>query len=348
MTTAAPTTLRCAATDGAIHEVPIRAKVLDFGDDRDAWVEARRGFIGSSDIWSIVSGSKLYDTWCSKVHPDLCEPFPELSGRFGHWNEPGIAQWHAEKTGDLVVDPGDHVILVHPEIPYLAATVDRFAFHKGMWTDLELKTAGSWAKHEDERNVGYSGWEERAPYAHAMQVLEQMEVTGLELGQLHGIILTFPAEWKLWPIEPNERFRDLMFERCQTFWERHVLRDIPPPVHADDKSADRVLNLLGRPVPGRTYVLPSSMRRLGEAWDRNVRRLKRAERIVDTIKHRVKRAAIVREEDGSPVRGEDGKIERAEVLRIEEVGPINGWTWKPTRSGSSQFRRKKPSEGARA
>ena len=94
--------------------------------NREDWLEQRKDLLTASDAASILgqnpwkSAMALYAEKLGLMPPQ--EETQKM--RSGRKLQRAIAEMYSEDTGRTLVDPGEFTIAVHPEVPYVAATLD--------------------------------------------------------------------------------------------------------------------------------------------------------------------------------------------------------------------------------
>ena len=188
--------------------------------DRAAWLEWRRGGIGSSDIAAIVGLSPWatpYAVWAEKTGRHTADQGDDVVQEFGRRAEPMIAPWFGEVTG-YRARKWQHQA-VHRKWPVARATLDALVFRAPRSAApigvLELKTSG-WQRDWDE-----------LPDQYQCQVQWQLEVMDLDRGwvaALHGRRLA------VYPVDRNPEDGAWLIDQARRFWRDHVQADVPPAV----------------------------------------------------------------------------------------------------------------------
>lgn len=221
-------------------------------DNRAAWLAARRSGIGSSDAAAILGQTTWgspYSVWAEKAHGIGKDVGDSEYVRWGSVLEGPIRDEYQQRTGRRVSHAGSFAITRHPDIPWLAASLDGTVepgsgdvVIQGVY---EGKTAGG---HKAEE------WANEPPLAYQIQVQHQMAATGLQWASIACLI----GGQKLvyFDVERNQRFIDAMLEKLAAFW-RCVETKTPPDVDASaaTRSALKLLHPLDN---GQTVELPES------------------------------------------------------------------------------------------
>lgn len=215
--------------------------------EREAWLEARRGGIGSSDAAVILGISK----WKSPLQlfaekaglADITEDEKDYL-TWGHRLEPVIADAYEDETGRTTHDPGDYDVQRHGNAPWMIATIDRLVVavpadspHRPptIVADapgvLELKTTNAFRREE---------WKDEPPLAYQVQLQHQLAVTGHLWGSIAVLI---GGQSFLWTDIPrNDAFIERLMQAEEKFWQRVIKRDAPEPDAS--RSSTKILEAL--------------------------------------------------------------------------------------------------------
>lgn len=233
----------------------------------EEWMRLRGSFIGASEAAAIV-GMNPHKTagevWLSKIRAQeaLAEDAPlpdEIPNRFSYWGskqEPIVLEWFAEDTGYEVTRLG-LTICRHPELPFIAATLDaRAVSPHGDKSVVEAKTQDAFV-HMREREWGPSMSREM-PERHIIQVWQQLGVLqreGFTLGWL--AVLIGGNDARRYPVEYDAEAVEILFEQLASFWSL-VERREPPPFDYADKNALRLQRQIWNKVEGTSIVVPAN------------------------------------------------------------------------------------------
>ena len=209
--------------------------------ERAAWLAARRGFVGGSEVAAICGLSPwrtAVDLYLDKTGraPEADEPTEAM--RLGTELEDYAARRYAEATGREVRNFGFMLTRGHA-----LADLDRLvvpdgekiaAFHDEIRTDtlLECKTAGAF-------------WEDEPPLHYQTQVQLYMELTGCRFADFAVVFLAPRRDFRIYRVERDPEIGAALLARIEAFWRDFVEADTPPPAVA---LADvRALNPNARP-----------------------------------------------------------------------------------------------------
>ena len=192
----------------------------------DEWLEIRRKGIGGSDAGAICGLNKYrsaFEVYADKLGliPPKADTEPMRQGRD---LEEYVAERFCEETGKKV--RRRNAILQNSEYPFAFANVDRLIV--GENAGLECKTANS-LNLKRYKNGEY-------PSEYYCQCMHYMAVTGYKKWYL--AVLIFSTEFKVFEIERDEDEIAALMDMEREFWERNVLKKIPPaPTGTQNDSA---------------------------------------------------------------------------------------------------------------
>jgi len=213
-----------------------------------------------------------------EARPTLQEPSEGLNLRFGRHLEPFVAQEYERVTGHLTHEHPQTVF--HATHRHLFAHVDRLVSTDGrpvsdgagrILTDtlLECKTASAYTASQ----WGPS-WGDQVPASYLAQCLWYTTVTGCSVA--HLAVLLGNSDFRVYRINHDPELGGRLVEAALTFWDEHVMTGIPPA----PRNRAEVLQLHPREVRGLEVGA-------GEATLRQLRRLKRINRLSKRLEHEV-------------------------------------------------------------
>lgn len=207
------------------------------------WVDARRDVVGSSDI-PIITGSSPYRTslfslWAIKTR--LLEPEPVDAAMqelfdLGHALEPVIAARYVSMTGRPV--RRRRHLLVHPQIPWMGASLDRVSARRGERRIIEIK----WAPH---RRFAVDG-PEPVPAHVQDQVQWQLDVTGYDVADVAVLSGSTVDVYEIGPVAAYQA--DLRY--VATDFRGYVERGERPPIDGSESTAETIRRLHPRDTLG--------------------------------------------------------------------------------------------------
>lgn len=199
------------------------------GLDRDAWLEVRKGGIGSSDAAAAV-GLNPYksplELWMEKTgrassngeHAGFDDP-----RYWGTLLEPYVAVAYQQKTGRRVRKV--NAVLQHPSFPFMLANIDREVVGSAEVQILECKTAGEF---------GSRLWRDGVPEYVQIQVQHQLAVTGKAAADV--AVLLCGQQLEIFRITRDEDVIARLIVLEARFWE-YVESDTPPSADGSESSA---------------------------------------------------------------------------------------------------------------
>lgn len=193
-------------------------------DPRAAWLKERRRYLGASDVAAVLGADPYRGplaVYLSKVGED--DAAEKRWMRFGRLVEGAIAEGYREDTGRPVRDLGAHEIQVHPDVGFLAATLDR----QTEGCDLSPAPAGGPGPLECKAVAGMkaSDWKDEPPLHFQVQLMAQMACTGAQWGSLCALLGGVAIRWM--DLQRHDAFLARALPVLETFWLR-VLRREPP------------------------------------------------------------------------------------------------------------------------
>lgn len=179
---------------------------------REAWLELRKGGIGSSEVGTIL-GLNPYETpyqlWRKKKGLDA--PTPEnFAMRAGHYLEDAVSLFYQDETGNEIIksSAGDWLI-INNERPFLRVSPDRTCWKRGMARKhdnkgiVECKTT----QKEIDGDSLPQHWFCQLQYQLGVAELNWGAIAWLTAGREFGYRdLTFDKDFYDWMIEDVTRF----------------------------------------------------------------------------------------------------------------------------------------------
>lgn len=188
-------------------------------------LERRKKHIGSSDMPVILGLSPwrtAYDLWLEKTGKLMPQASSENEAMaLGHAMEGHLLRWGAQQIGDIKIIRNQ--FRVH-QAGILSCTHDALE-RTGKPIGLEAKTAGILRGFADREEWGEDKTDE-IPENYIIQCQVQLMVSGLEIVYVPALLGGRGRH--LYVVKPNKDIQDIILERAHDFWEKNVLRDIPP------------------------------------------------------------------------------------------------------------------------
>lgn len=257
---------------------------------QEAWLAARQGGVGGSEIGALIGVSEHdtpFSVWNTKMHggKDLsAEPAVE----WGHRLEDVVAEKTADVLG-LVSRPGGGLWAdAEPGREYLRVTPDRFACHPRKWRAvgvIECKTAG-----EDE------GWKSgsiaaggrgdgAAPLSYQAQVQWQLGILGLNRGWLGCLVLGQARNFYVVEVEHDPEWYAEMRDEAERFWHANVLGEEPPMHDLRHPKTEELMRYLHPAVVRPSVELPADAAEWLEGYRAAKEDVDRATARLDEIKN---------------------------------------------------------------
>jgi putative phage-type endonuclease len=232
-------------------------------------LEGRRGGIGGSEAAALYDASPWltpYQLWLGKT--GRCEPDTTKSEPphlyWGRVLEPSLRQAYAELL-DRDIGPGV-VNMTTPATGILLANTDGTITRGGT---IYVESDGEVAELEAPGDGVYEGkvttlfrkaeWDEGTPLYYVVQCQHYLAVTGLQWASVGVFVQGDRDPLRARDMLRHQSFIDEHVERCNTWWDRHVKADTPPPVDGSARTAE----MLRRTYAGTD---PESIVRLDDAF----------------------------------------------------------------------------------
>ena len=188
---------------------------------RSEWLEKKRTLLTASEVAAVLgidphnTALGVYVNKTVGYSDEQCEAFA-----FGHDMEEPLSRMYSRRTWRQVVDLGSTEIQVHPDIPWLGATLDRQVTREdGITGPLELKTVAGKRAAE---------WlTDSKPDHNQIQLQIQMSCTSASWGALAGLV--WGTDMLHEDYYFNREFFEAAYPYLEEFWGR-VQRNDPPPV----------------------------------------------------------------------------------------------------------------------
>jgi putative phage-type endonuclease len=193
--------------------------------DRAAWLAARRGFVGGSEVAALFGLSPWrtpVDVYLDKTGRATDEQEPSEALRLGTELEDYAARRYAETTGRTVRNYGYMVTRGHA-----LADVDRLivpdgekvaAFHEEVRTDgiLECKTSGV-------------PWDDEPPLHYQLQGQLYAELLDCSFVDFAVVFLAPRRDFRVFRMERDRDVGAALLDRIEAFWRESMIPDTPPP-----------------------------------------------------------------------------------------------------------------------
>ncbi len=246
---------------------------------RDRWLAARREFVTASDVAAILGEDPRRGplaVYASKVGEfEVKETLPMRRGRRF---ESAIGEEYAEQTGREVSAVPEYELLHHPDIPWLAATLDRkvlateeapdpfgtFDVYKRPGEAWLTRVSRARAPLQIKMAIGSaSHWKDDPPLGYAIQVTIEMACAGSTWGALCGLV--GPGPLKTFDLPRNDAFLEVVYPKLEAFWLAVKRREPPEADGLPGTSA--AIRQLWPTENGRTVGLGQDEQALVVKWE---------------------------------------------------------------------------------
>lgn len=183
-------------------------------NDSKEWLDKKSHSIGGSEISAILGLNPhmtAIDVYLSKVEGKQIEN--KIVMRAGTVLEPFVAELFAEETGYNVVMPAQR-LYIHKEYDYLVGSPDRFFTKDSQAGILECKTT----------SINYDD----IPEFWHLQNMWYMGIVGSDLGSVAFLKNNRAFGFK--EFDFNKELYEAMVEAAVTFWNNHILKQVPPEI----------------------------------------------------------------------------------------------------------------------
>lgn len=210
-------------------------------EDRDRWLGARTGVIGSSDVPALVglgySGQNAVTVYANKRGGAEQRFTKDQRKRFemGRIGERFVLDMFAAEKENKPVHTALPAICYHPVIEFIGASLDAFVVVDGEHRAVEAKMVGpdAWADWADDL----------PPVRHAVQLQHQLMCTGWRRGYLVGWT---GRELKIYEQERKDDLIELLEQKIARFWSDHVIAGVVPELDGSEATAEALRMLWPR------------------------------------------------------------------------------------------------------
>ncbi len=213
--------------------------------------------LGGSDVGAALGLSRYrsaVDVWMEKTGKQVGAR-DSLPLRFGKFAESFVASEYALASGTSLVI--HEAAVIHPQYEYMHGHIDRFVLNgDAPLIDedgrinashiLECKTTNPFAQSE----WGEAG-SDQVPLSYFVQCVWYMMLTNLDRTDL--AVLFGNSDFRIYEITRGLELEKMVLERAVSFWENHVLNDIPPAATSESDYK----NLFGKSTVSKTVEDPA-------------------------------------------------------------------------------------------
>lgn len=204
----------------------ILAKTADLS--REEWLKLRTQGIGGSDV-SIIAGinkfKSIFQLWLEKTGTIEPEEGDSEYTHFGTVLEPVVRKEFMERTGIKV--RAKNCIMQHDKYPFMICNLDGVIYENGELCIFEAKTASAYKEKE---------WMDNVPPEYQLQIQHYMAITGAKKTYIAALIGGNKFLYHV--VERDEEAIELIIQLEKTFWEEHVVKNLPPEIDGSDATAE--------------------------------------------------------------------------------------------------------------
>ncbi len=207
-------------------------------EDRNAWLEMRRNYLGGTDVAALVHRNKYsspFSVYADKVlgQVDLPDDASEAA-EMGLLLEP-IVKRRAERECGWVLK--ESKTYFHPQYPFLGVNPDA---ELGSDALVEIKTHGFRTASEwGEENT------DQIPDAYHVQCIWQLGITGRKVAFVVAYDTGLRSS-RYYRVDADPDYFAALVKIAVTFWNEHIVKQIPPPATGHDADADAISRIYPR------------------------------------------------------------------------------------------------------
>jgi putative phage-type endonuclease len=198
---------------------------------REQWLSERRNHIGASEVAAILGEDPRYEAlhvWARKVHGEETPDADWLA--FGRDMEAPIATLYAKRSERDVWDLGATEFQYHPDLPWLAATLDRqiSASEKYPAPDTAHGHGALEIKNIESPGMKPHEWTADNPdiLHYVIQNQIQLACVDYQWGSICGHFPYYQLPW--FDQLRDDELLKLIYPALDEFWNHNVLKKIPP------------------------------------------------------------------------------------------------------------------------
>ncbi len=247
---------------------------------RTQWLAARRQHITSTDAPAILGQSSWASPltiYCRKLG---LESEPEATERMelGSAMQVPVAEFYARRTGRAIAHVEPFLLVKHPQIPWLASSLDAFQVDKDKGRGLlEVKLS------DPEDKLAWTN-EDNVPLVHQIQLQHELLVTGAAWGTL--CCLLRGARLVYVDYDANPDFQKALVGVLGAFWSEHLCKQNPPVDGWEHPASKDAIRALYPEDAGAIVKLPPEAEQYAAEWDIADAELEIAEKTVADLKKR--------------------------------------------------------------
>jgi len=192
-------------------------------EDKQAWLEERKTYIGGSDLGSILGINNFrteLDVYFDKTAEGIAEDSASEAAYWGTVLEDVVAAEYAKRTGFKIEKPVG--LIRHKEFPFIACNLDYWVIDdEGNSHILECKTA-------NQMKVTCWGEEgtNQIPESYLYQVGYYAAITGAQ--RVDIAVLIGGQDFRIYRYDKDEVMESKLLRVARKFWNNHVMVGDPP------------------------------------------------------------------------------------------------------------------------
>ena len=219
-------------------------------------LEIRKTGLGGSDIAAALGLNpyktryELYLEKAGRIDPVNLDDSDLV--QFGNMIEKQVAEFYTHKTGIKLRKKNQTIR--HKKYPWILANIDRKV--ERVIKGVEIKNV-SW---QAAKSWGKDGSQDVAEYyvPQPMTYMLVLDYPAWDVAAYFG-----GADLRIYPLDRDREWDELIIEESHDFWHNHVLKEIPPEIDYNHPSTESALKRLYPGTNGQTIQLPEEL----EYWN---------------------------------------------------------------------------------
>jgi len=201
-------------------------------ENKQAWLEERKTYIGGSDLGAIVGCNTFrtaLDVYFEKTAKGVAE---DTAGEAAYWGtvlEDVVAAEYAKRTGFKIEKPAG--LIRHSEYPFIACNLDYLVVdNEGNSHILECKTT-----NQMKATCWGEEWTNQIPESYLYQVAYYAAITGAN--RVDIAVLIGGQDFRIYRYDKDEAMEAKLIAAAKNFWNKYVLAGVPPKPKTQEDAA---------------------------------------------------------------------------------------------------------------
>lgn len=206
------------------------------------WLDARAKRLGGSEVAALYGKSpwiSQYGLWARKTGRlpagDVAHPVQSPELYWGTALEDDVRDAYQIVTGRRVTN--GVTMLEHPRVAVMVANTDG--------TVESAEGRDGLGVYEGKAGFGFASakWRGGVPMHYVIQVQHYLACTGFAWASVAVFLSNEDQPLAYYDISRNDRFIDDLCERAQRWWDKHVVRDVPPEADGSNDTGDALAKI---------------------------------------------------------------------------------------------------------